>query len=90
MLWFWKKNQRKMGQKMSVFAPDFLPFSQMTSGFRQMKTEKSEDEQMRNLPVLFFIYAPFYGHIRSLTGEHSIRFGSVRPVFFCVHIQNRT
>ena len=48
-----------MGQKMSVFAPDFLPFSQMTSGFRQMKTEKSEDEQMRNLPVLFFIYAPF-------------------------------
>ncbi len=37
-----------MGQKTSVFAPYFLPVSQMTSGFGQMKTENSEDWQMKS------------------------------------------
>lgn len=44
-----------MGQKTSVFAPYFLPVSQMTSGFRQMKTEKSVDRQMKKVPA-FFLY----------------------------------
>lgn len=61
-----------MGQKTSVFAPYFLPFSQMTWGFRQMKTENSEDWQMKTVPVLFFIYARFYKQNRRMTG--GIRF----------------
>jgi hypothetical protein len=61
-----------MGQKTSVFAPYFLPVPQMTSGFRQMKTEKSEDWQMKKAPVLFFIYARFYKQNKRMAG--SIRF----------------
>ncbi|SEU09928.1 hypothetical protein SAMN05216521_105816 [Enterocloster clostridioformis] len=61
-----------MGQKTSVFAPYFLPISQMTSGFGQMKTEKSEDRQMKQVPALFFIYARFYKQNRRMTG--GIRF----------------
>ena len=51
-----------MGRKTSVFAPYFLPVSQMTSGFGQMK----------KAPVLFFIYARFYKQNRRMTGD--IRF----------------
>lgn len=61
-----------MVQKTGVFAPCFLPFSQMTSGFGQMEKEKSEDKQMRSLPVLFFIYARFYEQNRRMIGN--IRF----------------
>lgn len=61
-----------MGQKTSVFAPYFLPVSQMTWGFRQMKTEKSEDRQMKQVPVLFFIYVRFYKQNKRMAG--SIRF----------------
>lgn len=57
-----------MGQKTSVFAPYFLPVSQMTSGFGQMKKEKSEDKQMKKPPVLFSIYARFYEQNRRMTG----------------------
>lgn len=52
---FERKLSKKWGKKRA-----FLPFSQMTSGFGQMKREKSEDKQMRNLPILIFIYARFY------------------------------
>lgn len=61
-----------MGRKTSVFSPYFLPISQMTSGFEQMKTENSEDWQMKTVPVLFFIYTRFYKQNRRMTGD--IRF----------------
>ncbi len=57
-----------MGQKTRVFAPYFLPFLQMTSGFGQMKKEKLDDKQMKKLPVPFFIYARFYEQNRRMTG----------------------
>ncbi|WP_281693329.1 hypothetical protein [Agathobaculum desmolans] len=37
-----------------------------------MKTENSEDWQMKKAPVLFFIYARFYKQNRRMTG--GIRF----------------
>ena len=48
-----------MGRKASVFAPYFLPVSQMTSGFGQMKTEKSEDRQMKKRQSSF-LYMPVF------------------------------
>ncbi len=77
-----------MGQKTGVFAPYFLPVSQMTSGFGQMKTEKSEDKQMRSLPVLFFIYARFYEQNRRMIGNIRFLYNEFYRSFLCSYSKN--
>lgn len=77
-----------MGQKASVFAPYFLPFSQMTSGFGQMKTENSEDWQMKKAPVLFFIYARFYKQNRRMTGNIRFLYNEYYRSFLCSYSKN--
>lgn len=74
-----------MGQKTSVFAPYFLPVSQMTSGFGQMKTEKSEGWQMKK-SLSSFLYMPVF---TSKTKEWPVLFvfyATNKTGLFCVHI----
>ena len=76
-----------MGQKTSVFAPYFLPFSQMTLGFGQMKKEKSEDKaDEKNACPLFYI-CPFLRTEQKNDQYHSFSTQRIKWVFFCVHIQ---